>query len=138
MSAYVVAPLIAWLCAQTTKVVLSFLRKGKKGDLSMFYKSGNMPSSHTAMVTAFLIVVGAIDGVDSGLFGLSAVTTLIVVYDALNVRRAVGEQGIVLKSLLEQSKRRDNFFMAQGHLWPEVVMGCVIGVAAAVISLQIL
>lgn len=130
-SPYIVVPLISWLIAQTTKLVL----QASHGNFSWkyLYKSGNMPSSHTAIVIALLVVLGFLNGVESAEFGIGAVFSLIVIYDAFGVRRAVGEQGGVLERLIELSRtpkaERESFKIREvlGHTPLEVAAGGLIG-----------
>lgn len=130
-SPYIVVPFICWLIAQTTKLTL----RASRGDFSWkyLYKSGNMPSSHTAIVVALLVVLGFLNGVESAEFGIGAVFSLIVIYDAFGVRRAVGEQGGVLARLIELSRtpraERESFRITEvlGHTPLEVLAGALIG-----------
>jgi uncharacterized protein len=131
---YLFIPLVAWLVAQSTKVILALVRK-ESDAASKFFASGNMPSAHSAVMIALLTVIGAQQGLYSPLFGVVTILTAIILYDALNVRRAVGEQGRILKQLAGADKP---FFSADGHRLTEVVVGAVIGVLTAVILLQIL
>lgn len=130
-SPYIVVPFIAWLIAQATKVAL----QARQGDFDWkyLYKSGNMPSSHTSIVVALLVVLGFLDGMHSAEFGIGAVFSLIVIYDAFGVRRAVGEQGGVLAKLIELSRtpksERESFKIREvlGHTPLEVLAGGTIG-----------
>lgn len=133
ISVYLFAALSAWLMAQIIKTVIQIIKSGR-GGLAAFVQSGNMPSSHTATMVALLVTIGARDGMGSALFALCAVVTGVVVYDALNVRRAVGEQGIVLKGIAPKAR----FFSAIGHKPTEVIAGAILGLAVAYTVLQIL
>lgn len=136
-SPYIVVPFVAWFIAQ----LLKFALKAVSGDFSFryFYKSGEMPSSHTSIVIALLVVLGFIDGVESSVFGVASVFALIVVYDALNVRRAVGEQGGVLTRLMEISRtprsEREKIKIREvlGHTPIEVLAGGTIGLVVSFI-----
>lgn len=136
-SPYIVVPFVSWFIAQATK----FAIKASGGDLSWkyFYKSGNMPSSHTAIVTSLMVVLLLLSGVASPEFGIGAVFSLIVIYDALNVRRAVGEQGGVLARLLEISRtpksEREVIKVREvlGHTPLEVMAGALIGVVSSLL-----
>lgn len=136
-SPYIVVPFVAWFIAQATK----FAIKASGGDVSWkyFYKSGNMPSSHTAIVTALLVVLAFLPGVESPEFGIGAVFSLIVIYDALNVRRAVGEQGGVLTRLLELTRtpkaEREVIKVREvlGHTPLEVTAGGLIGITTSLL-----
>ena len=134
--AYLGIPVVAWLVAQLVKLVLTS-KKGEKHAITVLFRSGNMPSSHSAGVTALLMVLAQTQGIDSPLFGIAAVFGVIVIYDSLYVRRAVGEQGKVLKALVNKAADT-KFFTAEGHRLPEVVVGCLIGIVVALLMLQIL
>ena len=137
LTPYIWAPVLAWLVAQLIKFLLAF-RHNQTKDYSIFFKSGSMPSSHTATMVALTTVVGALDGVGSAVFGIAAVLSGIVVYDALNVRRAVGEQGRVLSELAKKAKVTDRFYKAKGHMPADVVVGGLVGAISAIIMLYIL
>jgi len=136
-SPYIVVPMVSWLIAQTTKLVL----QASHGNFSWkyLYKSGNMPSTHTAIVIALMVVLAFLDGVESAQFGIAAVFSLIVVYDAFGVRRAVGEQGGVLAKLIEISRtpkaERESFKIREvlGHTPLEVVAGGLIGLTTSAV-----
>src|SRR5262245_52637640 len=97
ISIYVAAPIAGWFCAHVVKFVIALVKSGgKKIDWGIFFKAGGMPSSHSAVMVATLTVIGARQGVESALFGLGVAVTAVLIYDALNVRRSVGEQGDVL------------------------------------------
>lgn len=134
VSIYWVAPITAWLVAQVAKIVLAQVQGGPKESRPTIISSGNMPSSHSAITMALLVVVGAINGLHSAEFGIAFVLTSIAIYDALNVRRAVGEQGEVLKSLTKGQQ----FYTAIGHRPSEVIAGSIVGIVVACILLQIL
>lgn len=136
LSSYLVAPLIAWALAQTLKYLLEARRAGSLSDLSQFYKSGNMPSSHSALMVSLLTVIGIKDGTDSALFATVAVLSLIVIYDAINVRRAVGEQGLVVLELAKKAGVKQPFHQAMGHRITEVTAGAVLGLLTGVLVLQ--
>jgi hypothetical protein len=80
-----------------------------------------------------LVVLGFLDGVESAQFGIGAVFSLIVVYDAFGVRRAVGEQGGVLSRLIELTRtpkaERESFKIREvlGHTPLEVFAGGLLG-----------
>jgi acid phosphatase family membrane protein YuiD len=102
-----------------------------------------MPSSHSANVTALAVTVGMLNGFGSALFGIAAGFAAIVMYDAMHVRRAVGEQGTVLRKIIERDaklelevsellrkkpadKLRKPYF-TRGHRGIEVAVGGIIG-----------
>lgn len=133
-SIYWIAPITAWLIAQIAKIAVAGVSGKSRGSRPTLISSGNMPSSHSAITVSLLVVVAAINGLHSAEFGIAFVLTSIAIYDALNVRRAVGEQGEVLKNLTKGQQ----FYTAIGHRPSEVIAGSVVGIAVALILLQIL
>jgi uncharacterized protein len=134
LSVYIVASGAAWLVAQLMKTIIAMTRHEHLTVYEEFMRSGNMPSSHSAITVALLTVVGARLGPGSPEFGIVFVLTAIVLYDALNVRRAVGEQGLILKDLA----RGKSFFTATGHKPLQVLTGAFLGFIVAMLTLQIL
>lgn len=100
VSAYFIAAGLAFTLAQGIKYLLNHRTKGGSG-WRQLYMSGRMPSAHTATMVSLATVVAVRDGVDSGLFAVSAVIALITAYDSMMSRRSAGEQGLALRKLLE-------------------------------------
>lgn len=130
---------IAWLIAQVMKTVLGLLTGYRAGEIQgfssavgYFLRSGGMPSGHTASFTAMCVYLGCAFGFGSGLFALAACTWAIVVYDAMNVRYAVGEQGKALNMLLKE-QHKPEVPLVEGHTLPQVLVGFIIGVLTGVI-----
>ena len=134
VSIYWLAPIMAWLAAQLAKMVIARFNGSPKELRPTIVTSGSMPSSHSAITVSLLVVVAVVDGISSAAFGITLVLTSIVIYDALNVRRAVGEQGLILRLIAKDKP----FYNAIGHKPIEVVAGSILGVAIAVLMLQIL
>lgn len=124
----------AWLVAQICKMILLIRqdrKQGKKLDfealMGHFTRSGGMPSGHTASLTAACVCLGCGVGFDSVSFALALCVLIIVIYDAVNVRYAVGEQGVALNRLLKHVNEKELPIVA-GHTVPQVVVGAIIGV----------
>jgi len=129
ISSYLIAILVAWFGAHIIKYIVSYIKKERRGFRSQLFASGGMPSSHSATVVAMATVIGFRDGIDSGLFGLAALFALIVMYDAVKVRRSSGEQGAALTELIKEQKSNVRLpRVAKGHTPVEVVIGAFLGV----------
>jgi acid phosphatase family membrane protein YuiD len=87
---------------------------------------------------SLLTVIGLQLGLQSVEFAIVAVLTVIVLYDAVNVRRAVGEHGLVISRLLQTKKQKDAFYTAKGHTIIEVAVGSLIGFMVAIMMLRFL
>ena len=76
-------------------------------------QSGGMPSSHSAVVAALTASLGLELGWASPVFQVAAVLGGIVIYDAITLRRVVGEHTRVLKERL-QGVADDSFLWENG------------------------
>jgi len=138
-SIYVLAPFVGWFIAHVAKFVITLVASGgREKSLKIFFRAGGMPSSHTSVMVTVLVVLVGTQGIGSPIVGLSVAFTALVIYDALNVRRSVGEQGDVLRKVAAHTKVEDRFRIAYGHTGPEVVGGAIVGFAVGYILLQIL
>jgi len=128
ISPYLIVIALGWIAAQGLKYVFTVIKTKKIWNFRQFYTSGNMPSSHTACVIGLATVIGLIDGVDSALFGIAFLFAMIVMYDAVMVRRSSGEQGIAIQELIKRGKA--NIVLpraAKGHTPLEVLAGALLG-----------
>jgi acid phosphatase family membrane protein YuiD len=130
----ITVPALAWLIAQTLKVI-NVIWKERKLDFTRFVGSGGMPSSHSAFIMSLTAVIGKNNGWNSELFALSFAVALIVMYDAAGIRRAAGKQAEVLNKLvyslnhkMEMEQIEENLKELLGHTPFEVIMGAVLGV----------
>ncbi len=129
--------LVAFACgfavAQLWKFVTGVVssRKQEKRDfkemVGYLMRSGGMPSGHAASVTALTVYLGCFSGFDSPIFMLAVAFWGIVLYDAIHVRYAVGEQGKALNKLLEEA-RKPELPVVEGHTMAQVVVGTILGI----------
>jgi acid phosphatase family membrane protein YuiD len=127
-----VASFYGWFVAQFLKVVLTLIFE-KKLNLYRMVGSGGMPSSHSAMVMALSTAVGLRLGFDSILYAVSMAFSLVVMYDASGVRRAVGKQAIIVNTILDDLYEHkpiphDRLKELVGHTPFEVFAGAVLGI----------
>lgn len=137
-SVYLLVPFVAWAISQSSKYLLQGLKSNSLKDFTLLYKSGSMPSSHSALMVALLTTIGIKNGIQSVEFAIVGVLAVIVLYDAVNVRRAVGEQGVALAQLQQAKKQKTEFYTAKGHTLLEVCGGSLVGFLIAVLMLQFL
>lgn len=121
----------AWFIAQALKMILSFI-ENKRIDWSLATASGGMPSSHTAFVIAATTMIGKIEGMESSMFALAVVLSIVVMYDAMNVRRAVGHMGQTLNQIINNINKSgkvnvENVKEILGHSPLQVLAGLVLG-----------
>jgi len=90
------ACVFSWLCAQFLKTVIK-LFSGKVHSIGelfelMLWRTGSMPSSHSAVVACVCICVGLKSGLNSDVFIVSFILYFITIRDALGVRLSNGIQ----------------------------------------------
>lgn len=140
MSTYLLAIIFALLLGQGSKVVAALVSGHKDEWRLALMRSGGMPSAHSALMVSVTTVIGVHEGMNSAIFGLALVVTFIVMYDAINVRRSVGEQGTAIRRLIKELKLATEGYIykqADGHRPVEVLAGIVTGVVAAVFALYV-
>ena len=134
ISPYLIAIAVAWLLAHAIKYTIATLQNKELDFTHQLFISGGMPSSHAATSVAVWTIVLLLEGPQSAIFGLATLVTLIICYDAVKVRRSVGEQGEVLQRVIKQGK----FDVAvpraaKGHTPLEVAAGAVLGLAVGLV-----
>ncbi|MCF2556274.1 divergent PAP2 family protein [Fournierella massiliensis] len=125
-----------WCVAQVLKTLIDVILIGRF-DPERLWGAGGMPSSHSSTVCAMTVACGRYVGVHSPVFAVAAVLAIIVMYDAMGVRRETGEQAKVLNRLLTtwmESGAENMPFLADkklkemvGHTPFEVLSGAVLG-----------
>ena len=130
------ASISSWALAQFIKILIE-LKKTKKVNTALIVSSGGMPSSHSSFVTAMTTSIGFREGFNSSLFALSAVFSLVVMYDAAGVRRAAGHQAaainMLFKSFEDQGIKLDKKLKELlGHSPIEVAAGAILGILVAI------
>lgn len=141
--------LAAILLAQFLKVPWNYLMN-KEWDWNWLLHSGGMPSGHTSAATSLTTAIGLCYGWGSPSFAVSAITSIIVMYDAAGVRRQAGMQAKVLNQLVEDftvilteirqlnQKRRSEESRIKlkeilGHQPIEVFTGAICGISVALL-----
>lgn len=133
ISPYIVAIVVGFVASQLVKAIIALLQHKHRGIRANLFVSGGMPSSHSATVMALWMTILALDGPLSGLFGLASAFAMIVLYDAVKVRRSSGEQGVALTALLKEQKSKiAPPRVAMGHTPVEVIAGAFLGVLVGI------
>ena len=126
-----------WVVAQFLKTLIDFALN-KNFNAERLVGSGGMPSSHSAtgcgLTTAALLKYGA----GSFEFAVSFVLSMIVMYDAIGVRRETGKQAKLLNSILSENPLKLNAEVLQeklkeyvGHTPLQVLAGAILGIGLA-------
>jgi uncharacterized protein len=128
---YVIAPFTGWFIAGSLKFAINCLRSGRLvwDQIGL----GGLPSNHTAVVSSTAVLIGLREGVNTALFALAATLAIIVILDALNLRREVGSHAAALNELLRGDAKRQPFREHVGHRQVEVLMGFLVGLGCALL-----
>ncbi|QUH20701.1 divergent PAP2 family protein [Alkaliphilus sp. B6464] len=128
---------LSWFIAQAIKVVHTFI-KSRRIDFTRFVGSGGMPSSHASFVMGLTTAVGLTHGWDSAYFAICLCFSLVIMYDAAGVRRAVGKQAIILNKMIEDMHHKKEKRLTEkrlkeliGHTPVEVFAGAILGILLA-------
>lgn len=129
---------ISWFAAQLIKVIIEILQN-KKLDFGLFISSGGMPSSHSSLVTGMTTSIAIQEGLNSNLFALSAIMSMVVMYDAAGVRRAAGKQAeainLIMSTIENQNIKLDKKLKELiGHTPIQVACGAVLGILIGIIT----
>jgi acid phosphatase family membrane protein YuiD len=128
------------ISAQVLKVIVSILtgRRKKARELVevLTWRTGGMPSSHAAVVCSLFTSVAFVEGLGSNLFIFSVCFALVVLRDAMGVRRSAGLMAKALNEMGKQVSEKTGVDYRlvkeiQGHTPQEVAFGCLLGIAVA-------
>lgn len=139
MYIYILAPIIAFIIAQGTKVLLrSFKKKVTWHDVFAY---SDMPSGHTSVVVGIASIVGFKLGISSPIFAVAFVFATIVIVDAIGLRNYLGQHGKTLNVLVKDLKEDDfldNSYPKQlekiGHTPLQVLVGGTIGFLTSLVA----
>ncbi|MCI8922816.1 MAG: divergent PAP2 family protein [Lachnospiraceae bacterium] len=134
-----VAAVLGWLVAQVLKTIIHMI-VNKQFVAERMVGGGGMPSSHSATVCALATATGMRYGGGSFEFAVAIMLAIIVMYDAMGVRRETGIQGRVLNEMLDIFMNMGKEISAEaklkelvGHTPLQVLMGAVLGCVIAVL-----
>ena len=131
--AYALAPLLAYLLAGSLKFLVNSVRLRKLATAEIGV--GGFPSTHTAIVSSVLALVALREGISSPAFGVSLALTLVVVIDAVDLRRKIGRHASAINALVRASaKTGEPLRERTGHSPAEVLGGFAVGALSALAS----
>ena len=124
-------PLFVGIFSEAVKIFTEGIQRGAWHE--GLFRPGGMPSTHSAFVTALLIVVAKKLGANSTEFAIAFVFACLVWYDAISFRHALGEQAKVLNRL----QHWEHFSERLGHSLKEVVGGILFGALVTMLVIWI-
>lgn len=110
-----VSAVVGWTVAQVLKTLID-CALNKSFNAERLVGSGGMPSSHSATVCALTTAAALEYGAGSFEFAVSFVLAMVVMYDAIGVRRETGKQAKLLNSILMENPLKLNAEVLQEKL----------------------
>jgi len=138
----IISSLTSWLVSQLMKAIITLFTMKEKSVKeildALLWRTGGMPSSHAAVVTSMSAAVAFYEGLGSNLFAVSLFVAMVVMRDAVGVRRASGLQALALNLLGRTTAEKlgidfEPVKEIKGHAPLEVLVGGVLGVLIAAI-----
>lgn len=132
---------ISWFSAQIIKTIIHLIRY-RTFNPERLFGAGGMPSSHSALVCSATLAVSRKIGTNSVEFALMFILAVVVMYDAMGVRRAAGlhakEINRINKTIEEStndSKPEEYKELKEylGHTPFEVLGGALLGILISLI-----
>jgi len=124
----ILVPAIAFVISVIIKGIISIIKKGKL-DLSIALWSGWMPSAHTAVAVSLTTAIAIKNTIWSDLFAISMAFTIIIIYDAINVRFEAGLHASALNKYIGEARFREKLW----HLPSEAFAGAVLWMFVAIV-----
>lgn len=128
-----------WAAAQVLKTIIYALMHGRL-DWTRIFGDGGMPSGHSATVCAVATSAGMLHGLGSFPFAISVIVAIIVMHDAMGVRREAGKQAKVLNEFMDLFEKLEQPLSDQeklkelvGHTPLQVCMGGLLGVGIGIL-----
>lgn len=134
-----VSSVVGWTVAQVLKTIIDFALN-RSFNAERLVGSGGMPSSHSATVCSLTMSAGMCYGVGSFEFAVCFVVSMVVMYDAIGVRRETGKQAKLLNRIMLENPLKLSGEVLQeklkeyvGHTPLQVLAGAILGVVIALL-----
>lgn len=129
-----IIPLITIALTQCIKILIDIRQKNFSWYRIVSY--GGMPSSHSSAMSSLATVVALHDGIFSTTFSITLVSGLLIIRDALGLRRYVGLHAKRINTLIKSSETKTTANLEilherTGHTPLQVTVGIVFGIIVA-------
>ncbi len=135
-----IASFWGWLIAQILKTVI-YVAVNKNFNPERLIGDGGMPSSHSATVMALVTSTAYYYGPDTFEFAVTAILALIVMHDAMGVRRETGKQAKVINNMMELFAELGSDVSPEeklkefvGHSPSQVFFGALLGIVVGIVT----
>lgn len=124
----ILVPAVSFIVAVVIKGIIVRVQTGKV-NLTRALGSGGMPSVHTSVVVALATAFALKYGVASDYFAIVMAFTVIIIYDAINVRFEAGLHAEAINQAIGEKRFKESL----GHLPSEAFAGSLLGIMVAVV-----
>ncbi|MFP4112007.1 MAG: divergent PAP2 family protein [Candidatus Woesearchaeota archaeon] len=124
----IITAIISQLIKFTTESIIA-----KKALYKVLARNGGMPSTHSALVSSLSSSIFIFEGLSTG-FIISLVFGIIVIVDAMGVRREAGEEATLINKIMKKEHMRaKSLNELMGHTPLQVVTGIALGIIISLI-----
>ena len=135
---------VGWLVAQVLKTVIHLILV-REFKAERLVGSGGMPSSHSSTVCALAAAAAYEYGAGSFEFAISLLMAIVVMYDAMGVRRETGIQARLLNEMLRtfedmgrsEISAHEKLKEFVGHSPFQVLIGAILGIFIAFLGYRV-
>jgi len=139
MYSILILPIAAGAIAQVAKFFIK--TNNQKFKLKSMVAYSGMPSGHSAIVVSLATIIGLEEGWHSPLFAMAFILALIVIRDAMGIRKYLGQHGKTLNILVKDLKddqvldeQYPHLLEKIGHTPAQVLIGSIIGFLVSLIG----
>ncbi len=142
----ILVPLISWAVSQILKTI-TYVVVEKEFVFKRIISDGGMPSAHSATVISLAGMCGWTQGFDSAAFAIAMILAVVIMRDAVGVRRESGINASAIKLLADKSNKElcegeapietNKLKVLVGHTPLQVLCGCVIGIVVCILYILI-
>ncbi len=95
-----IIPIIVMFITQVIKNIIIIMKGNFNWQTILSY--GGLPSTHSALVTSLVIVIGYYEGIYSPAFAVAIILAFITFRDASGIRWHLGEHGKIINDLIKE------------------------------------
>lgn len=136
-----ITPIVAAALAQLIK---QFTVKKNRFRFKHFFAYSGMPSGHSSIVISLATIIALQEGIDSPIFAMSIVLTLLIITDAVGLRSYLGNHGKILNVLVKDldedeflDRKYPKLLEKIGHTPVQVLVGSILGFSVSLLAWMI-
>ena len=124
----ILVPFVAFIVTVFLKWISIKIKTGKL-DIAWALWSWWMPSVHSSVVVALATAVSIKHGITSDLFAISMAFTVIIIYDAINVRFEAWQHAVAINESIWEKKFKESLWHLPSEAFAWSVLGIIVAMA---------